>query len=82
VLISCSGQSITEPQQQSVNTSDLIQFDGPVCPEGHTDSIIPVLYGFPDERSFERADSGLIFLGGCELSDENWYCKIHDKTFP
>ncbi len=55
----------------------------PECPEGHKDSIIPILYGFPSEEMFEQSDSGIISLGGCEVSmcDPNWWCKIHQKSF-
>ena len=53
------------------------------CPEGHRDSIIPILYGYPSEEMFNQSDSGIIALGGCEVSDcdPNWWCKIHEIGF-
>ena len=55
----------------------------PICPKGHTDSIIPILYGMPTEEAFAEADSGLIWLGGCEIPDVeyNWHCKKHIIQF-
>jgi len=54
-----------------------------VCPKNHTDSIIPIIYGFPTQESFQKSDSGLVYLGGCDLVENapTWYCKIHDLTF-
>lgn len=54
------------------------------CPQGnHTDSIIPIVYGFPTEEDFRKSDSGLVALGGCELPEKlmNFYCKIHRIQF-
>jgi hypothetical protein len=54
------------------------------CPKGnHTDSIIPLIYGFPTEEDFRKSDSGLVALGGCELPEnpDNYYCKKHKITF-
>ena len=61
----------------------LLSNDELTCPKGHTDSIIPVLYGMPTEESFAEADSGKIWLGGCEIPDVeyNWYCKKHNIQF-
>ena len=55
----------------------------PTCPKEHTDSLIPILYGMPTEESFLEADSGKIWLGGCELPEieNNWYCKKHNIQF-
>jgi len=54
-----------------------------ICPKNHTDSIIPIIYGMPSEEMFIQADSGLVRLMGCEVSDndENWYCKKHNISF-
>lgn len=54
------------------------------CPKGnHTDSIIPIIYGFPTEEDFRKSDSGLIALGGCELPEKpsKYWCKIHKIDF-
>lgn len=55
----------------------------PTCPYEHTDSIIPIIYGYPSETDFEKSDSGLIALGGCALPDnpDKWFCKIHKVSF-
>lgn len=51
------------------------------CPEGHSDEIIPIVYGLPTDEMFAKSDSGLVYLAGCEMEEEQWYCKKHDKTF-
>ena len=51
------------------------------CPKGHTDDVIPIIYGMPTEEMFAKADSGLVYLGGCELGDDNWYCNEHEISF-
>jgi hypothetical protein len=53
------------------------------CPYGHTDSIIPIIYGYPTEEDFQKSDSGLVALGGCLLPDmpQNQFCKIHQISF-
>lgn len=53
----------------------------PICPQNHTDSIIPIIYGFPGKETFQQADSGLVAIGGCEQADETWHCKIHKLSF-
>ncbi|MBL4662006.1 MAG: hypothetical protein JKY22_00195 [Flavobacteriaceae bacterium] len=65
---------------------DLIQsfyqdFKVPKCPKNHTDSIIPIAYGYPGEELRAKADSGLVVLGGCELGEANYFCKIHKISF-
>ncbi|MBD3638205.1 MAG: hypothetical protein HUJ25_12705 [Crocinitomicaceae bacterium] len=71
----------------SYNSSDTFEVNNDVpdkigrCPEGHTDHVIPIVYGMPDEDMFTRADSGLIYLAGCELSDETYWCKQHEIAF-
>lgn len=82
IMLACS----SDQEGTSSNQADLInQFIAdqkePVCPHGHKDSIIPIVYGYPSEELFAKSDSGLVALGGCELSDENWYCKIHQTSF-
>lgn len=54
------------------------------CPKGnHTDSIIPIIYGYPTEEDFRKSDSGLVALGGCELPENptKYWCKIHKIDF-
>ena len=76
LIISC-GQANTAESNISLNDDDT-----PTCPKGHhTDSIIPIVYGYPSEELFTQSDSGMVALGGCELADENWWCKIHSIGF-
>lgn len=82
-LQSCSGNS---PHSADHNdTLEHNQLDSGLvkCPYGHTDSIIPVIYGYPNEEDFKKSDSGLVALGGCSLPDNPapWYCKIHEISF-
>ncbi len=54
-----------------------------ICPYGHEDHIIPILYGFPSEKAFESAEKEELKLGGCIISDCNphLYCKKHKINF-
>ncbi len=82
-LLSCTTESNkVDPQVEALN--DLINdLKDPKCPNGnHTDSIIPIEYGFPSEEMFAASDSGKIVLGGCELGENNHYCLKHDLSFP
>ncbi len=67
-----------EPDLIEDLTQELVE---PICPQNHKDSIIPIIYGYPSEALFARSDSGLVALGGCELADENYFCKIHQISF-
>ena len=54
-----------------------------ICPHGHKDNIIPIVYGYPTERTMKKAKKGKIWLGGCVITDcdPKWYCKIHKIEF-
>ena len=39
-----------------------------ICPFGHRDEIIPIVYGLPTQRTFERAEKGRCKLGGCMIT--------------
>ena len=49
------------------------------CIGGHTDNIIPIVYGLPTKRTMNRAKKGLVRLAGCIVSecDPQYYCKMH-----
>jgi hypothetical protein len=51
----------------------------PTCIGGHTDHIIPIVYGLPTEKTMTKAEKGLVHLGGCIVSEDDpkYYCKIH-----
>ena len=54
-----------------------------ICPFGHSDEIIPIVYGLPTQRTLERAEKGRCELGGCMVTecDPQWYCKKHKISF-
>lgn len=47
----------------------------PKCPRCDSDQVIPIVYGYPVERTFHEAREGKIALGGCCPEDEKWHCK-------
>lgn len=51
----------------------------PSCPYGHSNNIIPIVYGMPGPKLMEEARKGHVYLGGCIISecDPHYYCKIH-----
>jgi hypothetical protein len=53
----------------------------PACVGGHTDQFIPIVYGFPNARTLQRAKQGKLYLGGCEVSgcDPKYYCPLHQQ---
>jgi hypothetical protein len=53
----------------------------PKCKEGHTDNIIPIVYGKPLRETVQKAEKGLIYLGGCMVTDRDphYYCTIHKR---
>lgn len=53
----------------------------PACVGSHTDHFIPIVYGFPTQRTLHRVKQGKLYLGGCEVSgcDPHYYCPIHRK---
>ena len=54
-----------------------------ICPHGHNDNIIPILYGYPTIRNMKKAKKGKIKLGGCVVTDcdPKWHCKKHNIDF-
>lgn len=54
-----------------------------MCPKGHTDTIIPIVYGFPSKKMMKKAQKGKIKLGGCDNYSfcEKWHCKTHNIDF-
>ena len=51
----------------------------PRCVEGHSDNIIPIVYGLPGSALMKKAKLGKVHLGGCVVSDcdPKYYCTIH-----
>ncbi|WP_321282504.1 carboxypeptidase-like regulatory domain-containing protein [Marinifilum fragile] len=54
-----------------------------ICPKGHKDHIIPILYGYPTNRLLRKAKKGKIKLGSCIVTDcdPQWYCTKHGIDF-
>lgn len=54
-----------------------------VCPKGHTDNLISIVYGLPGQRLMKKSEKGQIRLGGCIVTDcdPEWYCKTHKIEF-
>ena len=53
-----------------------------ICPKGHTDGIIPIVYGFPSKKTMKKADKGKLKLGGCDNTPcAKWHCKSHNIDF-
>jgi hypothetical protein len=55
----------------------------PKCIYNHYDNIIPIVYGFPNDKMSLNEAKGKIYLGGCQTygCDPNYYCKIHKIEF-
>jgi hypothetical protein len=53
----------------------------PACVGGHTDHLLPIVYGLPGKKAMARAKAGKIYLGGCQLTgcDPRYYCPLHQK---
>ena len=53
----------------------------PACVGGHTDHLLPIVYGLPGKKAMVRAKAGKIYLGGCQLSgcDPRYFCPLHQK---
>ena len=57
-------------------------YDPPVCPkERHTDKIIEMYYGVPDEKTKRLAKRGKLCLGGKKERCEKYYCRKHKVRF-
>jgi hypothetical protein len=55
----------------------------PKCIYGHSNKIIPIIYGLPLPKTMKKAKKGLLKLGGCIVSgcDPHFYCKVHKIEF-
>ena len=60
LFIFFSSCSVSADEKDSKNAMEKSIADNE-CPKGnHTDSIIPIIYGFPSEEDFRKSDSGLV----------------------
>ncbi|MEX1003104.1 MAG: hypothetical protein WDZ35_13385 [Crocinitomicaceae bacterium] len=76
-----SCQYSTQATEKNILSEQVRTNDKMVCPQQHTDSIVPIVYGFPSEEMFEKEDSGLVVLGGCEVEDYCCFCMKHNIRF-
>ncbi len=54
----------------------------PVCPYcREEDEVIPILYGYPSDKAFMRAERGEVYLGGSIAGPTAYYCKRDDREF-
>lgn len=48
---------------------------GTTCPRcGSQSRPVPILYGLPTQWAMAAADRGDVWLGGCVVQKENWFC--------
>jgi hypothetical protein len=54
-----------------------------ICPENHSNKLIPIVYGLPSDKMIKDAKKGKIILGGCIVNDcsPKWFCKKHSLSF-
>ena len=56
--------------------------DVEACPYcGEKDEVIPILYGFPSDKAFMKAERGELYLGGYIAGPTAYYCKRDDREF-
>ena len=50
----------------------------PKCIGGHTNGIIPIVYGLPNQKTMKKASNGFVHLGGCIVTDcdPKYFCTI------
>ncbi|RZK50038.1 MAG: hypothetical protein EOO59_16140 [Hymenobacter sp.] len=53
----------------------------PACVGGHTDRLLPIVYGRPTPHTLRQAQQGRLVLRGCLVSgcDPRYYCPIHKR---
>ena len=53
----------------------------PACVGGHTNRLLPIVYGRPTPQTVRRARQGQVVLRGCLVSgcDPRYYCPVHKK---
>ena len=83
IVIGCAFKDDSKTIEKTVEIAvlNLDTVKVPTCPKNHTDSIIPIIYGYPSQEMWEQSDSGLIAIGGCMLTDDNCFCTIHKISF-
>jgi hypothetical protein len=79
ILTACQTGDATN-QQKKKSTEKRAENE---CPKGHSDEVVPIIYGYPSEEDFKNSDSGKVVLGGCELPEnpKKYWCKKHKTEF-
>lgn len=55
----------------------------PICPRCGSKDVLRIVYGLPGPELMERAEKGLVKLGGCcvDGNDPEWYCRKCSSEF-
>ena len=53
------------------------------CSRCGSDNTIDIIFGFPTPSTMKKAERGEVWLGGCEVTDNDplWYCKDCKREF-
>lgn len=53
------------------------------CPKCKSENNIKIIYGYPTKKTLKEAEKGLVYLGGCEVTenDPNRFCKDCGNEF-
>ena len=53
----------------------------PACVGGHTDRLLPIVYGRPTPHIQRQVQQGRVVLRGCLVSgcDPRYYCPVHKR---
>jgi Carboxypeptidase regulatory-like domain len=75
--------SSNEVKQLDIIHSDPRLKSKEICPKGHRDNLIPIIYGLPSGDLIKMSEDGIVKLGGCLVSESNrkWHCKKHHIDF-
>ena len=57
-----------------------VAYNPKICPFGHHNQLIPIIYGELTKHDFRKLNKGKIRLGTTGHC-EKWYCKKHDINF-
>ena len=57
--------------------------DRPVCPRCSSDSVAPIVYGYPTAATMASAEAGEVELGGCIIGGDepDWHCRSCDYSW-
>jgi hypothetical protein len=66
----------TDAPQMREPSKYLSKMKPPKCPHCGAKKVVDILYGYPSDEGFEKADKGELVIGGCIVSGDNpsWQC--------